>query len=380
MVFPGSNTWAGVQLIGYRPADGTYFKADYGFPTTLSPGGVVTTTAGVSFTYMNQNYPMEGGIFRSDDGMHWSQFNTGIKALTNQLPASLSNAIISGGIITAHGNTVWVGVSGGTIYSFDTTPRPLTNHPPSALPANFYGVLNTATNLVLTGFDADGDALQFSLVSQPRYGTLTGTPPNLTYTPQVGFTGTESFQFTVSDGQVTSTPATVLMDVSGVGTTPPQAVLVAPADLTAMVAPATVTLTATASDPHGIQWVEFWQGTNLLTAVFSPPYTVTVTNLTTGTWTFSANAVNKNQTRGWSAPARVVVTGGPMQLSIDPAPGGQMTVSWPLSLMGAMLESAAKVTGPWSLVAPPPVDVNYSQHAVTLPANGAAFYRLNVVP
>ncbi len=380
MVFPGSANWAGVQLIGYRPGDGTYFKADFGLPATPAPGVVVTTASGISFTYMNQNYARTGGIYRSADGMNWSQFNTGISGLTNQLPPALSNAVIAGGIITAHGNTVWAGVSGGTIYSFDTTPQPVTNHPPSALPANFAGTLNTPMNLTLTGFDADHDALQFTLVTQPRYGVLTGTPPNLSYTPLAGFTGSESFQFTVSDGQAVSSAATVLLDVNGVAATPPQSVLVSPADLTTLTAPASVTLAATASDPQGIQWVEFWQGTNLLGAVFSPPYSMTVSNLTTGTWSFSANAVNPANSRGWSKPARVVVTGAPAQLTLVPAPGGQMTVAWPLPLMGALLETAPSVTGPWSLVASPPVDLNRAQHAVTVPAQGPAFFRLRLAP
>ena len=37
--------------------------------------------------------------------------------------------------------------------------------------------------IVLTGSDPDGDALTFALATGPAHGTLSGTPPDLTYTP-----------------------------------------------------------------------------------------------------------------------------------------------------------------------------------------------------
>ena len=38
----------------------------------------------------------------------------------------------------------------------------------------------------------------------PSHGALTGTAPNLTYTPAAGYFGPDSFQFTVSNGTATS--------------------------------------------------------------------------------------------------------------------------------------------------------------------------------
>ncbi|MBN1204107.1 MAG: tandem-95 repeat protein [Myxococcaceae bacterium] len=67
--------------------------------------------------------------------------------------------------------------------------------------------------VVLTGSDVEGDALSFTLTSQPGEGTLLGTPPVLAYTPPEGFRGTTTFTFTVSDGVATSAPATVTLIV-----------------------------------------------------------------------------------------------------------------------------------------------------------------------
>ena len=45
-------------------------------------------------------------------------------------------------------------------------------------------------------------------ISNPTNGILSGTPPNLTYTPNTNYEGMDSFQFTISDGVWTSTQAT----------------------------------------------------------------------------------------------------------------------------------------------------------------------------
>lgn len=68
--------------------------------------------------------------------------------------------------------------------------------------------------LTLAATDADGDALTYSLVTGPQHGTVTGTAPNLLYTPANNFTGDDPITFQVSDGQATSNVATILIRVT----------------------------------------------------------------------------------------------------------------------------------------------------------------------
>ncbi len=65
----------------------------------------------------------------------------------------------------------------------------------------------------LDASDADGDALTYSVLSQPRNGSLSGTAPLINYLPDNGFTGDDSFTYRVNDGMQDSRTATVAINV-----------------------------------------------------------------------------------------------------------------------------------------------------------------------
>lgn len=94
------------------------------------------------------------------------------------------------------------------------------NDPPvaSALTASLNE--DTSGTITLTGSDADGDRLQFAVVDSPQHGALTGTPPQLTYTPAADYNGPDSFTYTATDGTATSPPAKVSITVRSVNDPP----------------------------------------------------------------------------------------------------------------------------------------------------------------
>ncbi|HLT30746.1 MAG TPA: kelch repeat-containing protein [Myxococcaceae bacterium] len=90
---------------------------------------------------------------------------------------------------------------------------------------------DTPTQVTLIGEDPEADpSLTWLIVSPPEHGTLSGTPPELTYTPNEGFLGDDSFTFVAEDCGLTSAPATVTLQVVEPDTTPPT--LSCPADQT----------------------------------------------------------------------------------------------------------------------------------------------------
>lgn len=150
------------------------------------------------------------------------------------------------------------GVSGSDSFTFTVNDGELTspaatvninvssvNDAPTANDQTVATPEDTPVAITLTGSDPDNDALSFAIVSGPSIGVLSGTAPNLTYTPNAGVSGMDSFTFTVNDGQLTSAAATVTINVSSVNDAPTansQAVV------TAEDIPIAITLTA--SDPE----------------------------------------------------------------------------------------------------------------------------------
>ncbi len=70
---------------------------------------------------------------------------------------------------------------------------------------------NESVSITLT---ADQGGLTYSLVDNPSHGVLSGSAPNLTYTPNSGYYGDDSFTFKASNGVCDSNTATVAIHVA----------------------------------------------------------------------------------------------------------------------------------------------------------------------
>ncbi|MCA9912272.1 MAG: endo-1,4-beta-xylanase, partial [Anaerolineae bacterium] len=92
---------------------------------------------------------------------------------------------------------------------------PVTNTPPVAAADASSTVAGMAVTIpVLSNdTDADGDALSLAGVTEPQNGTVVMGDTQITYQPNAGFTGTDSFTYTISDGTDTAT-ATVTIEVT----------------------------------------------------------------------------------------------------------------------------------------------------------------------
>ena len=94
------------------------------------------------------------------------------------------------------------------------------NDLPTANPNSVTTPEDNVIAIILSGTDIDGTIASYS-VNNPANGTLSGTAPNLTYTPNANFNGSDSFTFSVTDNDGgTSTPATVSISVSSVNDLP----------------------------------------------------------------------------------------------------------------------------------------------------------------
>lgn len=90
----------------------------------------------------------------------------------------------------------------------------LINTPPVASAQTVTTVAGTAVPVTLAATDANGDALTYAVASQPTNGTLSGTAPNLTYTPGAGFAGVDTFTFRANDGYNDAPAVAVTVEVT----------------------------------------------------------------------------------------------------------------------------------------------------------------------
>jgi VCBS repeat-containing protein len=102
---------------------------------------------------------------------------------------------------------------------------------------------DTSVAIALTASDVDDDPLTFAVVEGPSHGTLTGSAPNLIYTPALNYNGPDSFTYKANDGIADSNVATVSLTVNPVNDAPVANAQSVPTDEDIAVA-----ITLTASD------------------------------------------------------------------------------------------------------------------------------------
>lgn len=92
------------------------------------------------------------------------------------------------------------------------------NSPPLANEQKVQVFSGQTAAVTLTGSDKDEEILSYSLDKEPARGSLTVNPEGVAaYTPEEGFTGTDTFSFKTHDGSVFSKAATVIISVKKPG-------------------------------------------------------------------------------------------------------------------------------------------------------------------
>ena len=92
------------------------------------------------------------------------------------------------------------------------------NRPPAALNDSFTVPFNSVGNVfdvLANDSDPDGDALSIIAVSSPAHGTATISAGKVIYTSATGYTGSDSFTYSIADGKGGTAGATVSVTVQG---------------------------------------------------------------------------------------------------------------------------------------------------------------------
>ncbi len=237
-------------------AEGLDFETQPSFPvvvqTTNASGTSSTVNVTVQLTNVNeaspvafadsytvvQNTPLTidaaNGVLKNDtDGDR--------DTLTAQLIGNPTSGSVT---LNANGSFVYTpanGFTGTTTFTYlasdgSRTSSPATvtftvNSSTSGIPvatadvytgvANQPLTINAATGVLFNDTDPNNDQLTAQLVSTTTKGTLTlNGNGSFTYTPNAGFSGTDSFTYRASDGSQTSAVTTVTLTINSVNTAP----------------------------------------------------------------------------------------------------------------------------------------------------------------
>ncbi|MEM7278328.1 MAG: Ig-like domain-containing protein [Pseudomonadota bacterium] len=107
--------------------------------------------------------------------------------------------------------------------SCSAVPVPPPNRAPVAFDQTVQTEEQTSVEITLSATDADGDTLSLSILTPPASGALVSNGADQTYTPNPGFTGTDTFEFVANDGEADSNIATVSVFVAA--TPPPDSII-----------------------------------------------------------------------------------------------------------------------------------------------------------
>ena len=262
--------------------------------------------------------------------------STGLVPVAGSLTAAQLRVAIPDSALTAAGSfsvTVTNPAPGGgasNAVSFPViTPAPTAPVLQSAAPGDgqvsltFSTVANAATYTLKSAAQAGGayHADVTGLTASAGAATLTATDPNQAngvkkyYVVSAVGPGGES----LNSNELSATPQHANV--------PPAITLTAPADGATAVAPASVTLSATASDSDGtVAQVEFFQNGISVGIAHAAPYTVTVSGLAVGAYTFKAVATDNSGAATSSGSAVVTVSNPVVGVTFLTGPTDQSTV------------------------------------------------------
>ena len=159
-------------------------------------------------------------IFRRGEGESYNYDNPVLKVQLNELGENpqeptctiqnLDNNITHYFVVRAFDTTGFE--------STDSNEVCYSSTPPTASDRYITTYEDIYAHITLSATDVDGDTPTYAIVSYPSHGILSGTAPNLNYTPNTNYVGSDSFTFKANDGSVDSNTVTVTITVNPVDT------------------------------------------------------------------------------------------------------------------------------------------------------------------
>ena len=259
--------------------------------------------------------------FRSADGLTWKMVGSETLSLPATFYVGLFALSGSSATATAEFTNVTVRAPGNVL----NTPPTVSIWSPTDR-ATF--TAPTIVNLAATANDADnGVAVVEFYANNKLVGTAKASPYTYAWTPRAGAYTIRAVARDNAGAAETSAPRSITVNAPDTSNTSPTVSLTAPAAGSTYIAPASVTITATAGDANGIvARVDFYAGSTLVGSDTSSPYGVTWSNAPAGSYSLTAVARDNHGATTASAPRGITIgtasTNTPPTISLSaPAAG-----------------------------------------------------------
>ena len=170
---------------------------------------------GDALTYTIVTPPAKGKLFKVANGATGDQITSENTILADNNVIFICDATESGDNYTSFtfkANDGKVDSNIGTV-TFNIT---VSNHAPVAVDdtAATYQDHAITIPVLSNDSDVDGDTLSIQSVSQPTSGQVTNTATDITFTPNSGFKGTDTFNYIITDGKGATAQANVTVTVN----------------------------------------------------------------------------------------------------------------------------------------------------------------------
>src|SRR5688572_1884355 len=275
------------------------------------PGGTTVSTAGppaAAPTWLKLS--LRNGVVtgsQSTDGVSWTVVGT--ETLTLPVPFHAGLAVTSRNAAA----TVVTNIDGVAI-TVDETPN---SNPTVTVTSPADGSTHTAPATITVSANATDTDGTIARVDFFQNGTLIGSDATSPYSVSWSNVPAGSYSLTAvatDDAGGTTTSAARSITVNAAANQPPSVAQTAPANGSTHTAPATITMSANASDSDGtIARVDFYQGGTLIGSDTTSPYSVTWNNVPAGSYSLTARATDDDGGTATSGARTITVNAAPNQ-------------------------------------------------------------------
>lgn len=178
---------------------------------TITPGGTQSVAGGSAIPFLAQGFDINNNAI------------TGLAYIWTAVPGTGTGSVTSGGVLTGGiAGTLTVTATSGTKTGTSGTVT-VSNVAPIVNNQSVSTNEDTSLPITLSGTDANGDTVTYSIISNPTHGTLSEFNTStgaVTYNPTANYNGTDFFTFRSDDGIANSNTGTISLTVNAVNDAP----------------------------------------------------------------------------------------------------------------------------------------------------------------